>query len=319
MKKAIVCGAGGLIGSYMVRQLKLEGYYVIGLSRSQPKYEESKADEFWTVDLRYLQANDPFFAAVDVCYNFACEVGGLGYIADKANDTEVLRNSMLIDFNVLEACRHSGVRQVFFSSSACVYNIPGKRFYVETDAYPANCSNEFAWQKLYAERVYQSYARTYGMDIRIGRLFNTYGIGMAWRGGREKSVAALCRKVAEAQDGGVIDVWGHGDQTRSYMHVDDAVEGIWRLMQYSRPNANEPLNIGPAEEVTVRDLIRAISRQAGKHVFSRFGEGPVGVSKICSDNTLIRAKLKWEPKITVERGLETVYPWVEKEVLDAAA
>ena len=301
----------------MVARLIAEGYHVRGLSRSvfHGPADWANEHEFYTVDLRRLVASDPFFQNVDEVYNFACDVGGLGYISDHANDANMLRNSTLIDMNVLEACRFNKVPKVFFASSACVYNIPGKRFYAEGDAYPANCSNEFAWQKLYAERLYQAYSRIYDIDIRIGRLFNTYGTGMAWQGGREKSVAALCRKIAEAKDGGVIEVWGNGEQTRSYTYVDDCIEGIRRLMQ---SEFREPLNIGPSQEVTIRDLIKAISRQAGKSVFSRFGDGPTGVSKICSDNGLIRAKLKWEPTITIKQGLETAYPWVEKMVLDAA-
>ena len=315
MKRAVVCGAGGLIGSYMVSRLKAEGYHVVGLSRSQPKYQKSAADEFWTMDLRNIFPNEPMFAGADEVYQFACEVGGLGYIANHVNDAEMLHNSTMIDLSVLEACRQHSVPKVFFASSACVYS-GNKRFFAEADAYPSQCSNEFAWQKVFAERLYQSYARCYGIDVRIGRLFNTYGVGMAWTGGREKSVAALCRKIAEVKDGGIIEVWGHGEQTRSYSHVDDTVEGIWRLMQYSRPNANEPLNIGTSHDVTIRDLVKAISRQAGKHVFCKFVDGPVGVSHICSDNTLVKAKLGWEPSIDIEKGLAQVYPWIKQMVLD---
>ena len=316
MKRAVVCGSSGFIGSHLVRRLKREGYHVVGLSRRPAKNRD--ADEAWTIDLRNIFPSEPLFANADICFQLACEVGGLGYIADRANDAEILHNSTMIDLNVLEACVKNKVPKIFFASSACVYNIPGKRFYAESDAYPANCSNEFAWQKLYAERLYQAYARHYGIDIRIGRLFNTYGPGMAWNGGREKSVAALCRKVAEAEDSGVVEVWGSGEQTRSYTYVDDAVEGIWRLMQYSRPNANMPMNIGPAQETTIRDLIKAISSEAGKDVFCKFGGGPTGVSKICSDNTLIKQTLHWEPQITIEQGLETAYDWVEQQVLDKA-
>jgi nucleoside-diphosphate-sugar epimerase len=301
----------------MVNRLKADGWFVRGVSRNRPI--ETQADEYVEVNLRDVLLNDPMFKDIDLVMQFACEVGGLGYIANKANDVEMLRNSIQMDMAVLEAVKHlqntgKVPPKVFFASSACVYNIPGKRFYAEADAYPANCANEFAWQKLYSERMYQAYTRNYGLDIRIGRLFNTYGIGMTWRGGREKSVAALCRKIAEAKDGDVIEVWGNGEQTRSYTHVNDAVEGIWRLMQYSNPNANAPLNIGPSQEVTVRDLIKAISKQASKTLFLNFGNGPSGVSKICSDNTLIRSMLHWEPQITIERGLETVFPWVSEQV-----
>ena len=313
MKRAVVCGASGLLGAQMVRRLKAEKYHVTGLSRTKPKYWPSEADDYWTCDLR--ESHVSMFAKVDEVYNFACEVGGLGFLLDHANDVAMLKNSTEIDMQVLEACCIQKVPKLFFASSACVYNTPGKRFYTESDAYPANCANEFAWQKLYAERLYQAYARYHGIDVKIGRLFNTYGPGMTWTGGREKSVAALCRKIAEAQDGGVIEVWGSGEQTRSYTYVDDAVEGIWRLM---RSEVNEPLNIGPAYETTIRDLIKAISGVAGKKVFCKFGDGPVGVSKICSDNTMIRRALGWEPKVTIEQGLETAYPWVEKQVLTAS-
>jgi len=320
MKRAIVTGASGLIGSHMVKRLKAEGYHVIGVSRRQPIATE--ADEYVEVDLREILLNDPIFKGVDEVYQLACEVGGLGYIADKANDVDMLRNSTQIDIAILEACQHQKIMRkmpkVFFASSACVYNIPGKRFYVEGDAYPANCANEFAWQKLYAERLYQAYSRCSGMDVRIGRLFNTYGYGMAWHGGREKSVAALCRKIAEVPDHGVIDVWGSGEQTRSYTYIDDAVEGIRRLMQHSAPNANQPINIGPSHEVSIRDLIQVISTIAGKKVFCKFGDGPTGVSKICSDNGRIRQVLGWEPEIPIEEGLKTVYPWI-KGLVDTKA
>src|ERR1017187_776977 len=314
MKRSLVLGASGLIGSHMVRRLKAEGRSVRALARHQPKYWESEADEFCTIDLRYIKPTDPFFEGVDEVYQFACEVGGLGYIANHANDAECLRNSTLMDLNVLEACRINSIPRVFFASSACVYGSQ-QRFFKESAAYPANCSNEFAWQKLFAERLYQAYAANYNLDIRIGRLFNTYGLGMVWTGGREKSVAALCRKVAQAKHGEQIEVWGSGEQMRSYTHVDDAVEGIWRLMQ---AEVQAPLNIGPQHEVSIRDLIRAICKVANKNVFLVFGDGPVGVSRICSDNTQSRLVLGWEPQIDIETGLEQVYPWVANQVLTSS-
>lgn len=319
MKRALVLGASGLIGQHMAARLKAEGYHVTGASRHRPA--TTGADEYVEVDLREIMFNDPVFKGIDVIYNFACEVGGLGYIANASNDVDMLRNSTQIDIAVLEAATYCKVARgkapkVFFASSACVYNIPGKRFYAESDAYPADCANEFAWQKLYAERLYQAYARLYGLDIRIGRLFNTYGVGMAWQSGREKSVASLCRKIAEAPEHGVIEVWGNGEQTRSFTYIDDAIEGIWRLMQHPHPNANQPINIGPHHEVSIRDLIKAISDVAGKKVFCEFAKSkPSGVSKICSDNTRIRELLEWEPSIPIEEGLKTVYPWI-KGLLD---
>ena len=312
MKRALVTGAGGFIGSHMCARLVAEGYSVIGLSRSKPKVVPA-IEAFITCDLRFIKPTDFFFENIDEVYNFAAEVGGIGFIGDEANAAIMLRNSTLIDINVLEACRHNKVPKLFFASSACVYNVK-KRFFHEGDAYVGHPSNEFAWQKLFAERLYQSYAENYGMDIAIGRLFNTYGPGMTWRGGREKSVAALCRKIAQAKDGGVIEVWGSGQQTRSFTYIDDCIEGIWRLMQ---SGDNLPLNIGPQQEVSIAELVRAISAVAGKTVFCDYGGGLTGVSHICSDNTEIRKVLGWEPTTTIQEGLKIAYPWVEKQVLDS--
>ncbi|MDE2099029.1 MAG: NAD-dependent epimerase/dehydratase family protein [Patescibacteria group bacterium] len=309
MKTAVVCGASGLIGSYMVRRLKAENYFVRGLSRSKPKYWISEADEYWTCDLR--ERHDNMFVDADEVYQFACQVGGIGYISDHTNDANMLRDSTLIDINVLESCGAMKPPKIFFASSACVYNVPNKRFYAESDAYPANCDNEFAWQKLFAERLYQAYAVNYGMEIRIGRIFNTYGVGMTWTGGREKSVAALCRKVAQAKVGDAIEVWGNGEQTRSYTYIDDCVEGIWRLMQ---SDVKHPVNIGPSHEVSIRDLVAVIGKVARKNVMCKFGAGPKGVSKICSDNITIHRLLGWEPKIPIEEGLKIVFPWIQKQV-----
>lgn len=316
---AVVCGASGFIGRHLVARLIADGYKVRGLSRRpfHGIFQDTGGEhEFYTVDLRRVHSNDWLFKDVTCVYQLACEVGGLGYISDRINASDCLRNSTLIDINVLEACRFFKVPKVFFASSACVYNVPGKRFYEEKDAYPANCSNEFAWQKLFAERLYEAAAQNYGIGVKIGRLFNTYGTGMTWFGGREKSVAALCRKIAEADEFGTIEVWGSGEQTRSYTYIDDCIEGIRRLMD---SNVCVPVNIGPASEVTIRDLIKAINREAHKSTMARFGEGPAGVSKICSDNTLVRRLLDWEPRVTIEEGLQTVYPWVVKQVLDKTA
>ena len=313
MKRAVDCGANGLIGSHLCHRLSKDGYYVVGLSRSKWRHGENPCDDYWCCDLR--DQHFSIFQRGDCVFQLACEVGGVGYITLHENDATMLRNSTLIDLNVLDACRHYEIPQVFFASSACVYG-GAKRFFAESDAYPAKPGNEFAWQKLFAERLYRSYAESYGMQVRIGRLFNTYGVGMTWEGGREKSVAALCRKIAEARAYTAIDVWGSGEQTRSFMHVDDAVEGIVRLMD---TGAQTPINIGPSSEVTIRDLIKTISDIAGKTVMTRFTDGPVGVSHICSDNTIAKLALGWEPSITVEEGLKTVYPWVKEQVDKAKA
>jgi len=319
MKRALILGASGLLGSHMATKLKAEDYHVTGVSRSRQLH--TACDEYIPVDLRDLMPSHPMFRNVDEVYNFACEVGGLGYIADKTNDAEIMRNSTMIDIAVLEAIRHrkqmSGTAPVlFFASSACVYNVPGKRFYIEADAYPACCSNEFAWQKLFAERLYRSYMTAFDIDVRVARLFNTYGAGMTWRGGREKAVAALCRKVAQAKDGDALDVWGFGEQTRSFMHVDDAVDGIYRLMQ--RAPFDTPVNLGPPEEVTINELLALLMEISGKRLFKKFNTGPTGVSKICADTTKLRQLIGWEPPTKLEKGLPDVYRWVENQVLTAA-
>ncbi len=295
----------------MVRRLKAEGYYVRGLSRHQPRYWKSEADDYWTCDLRDTHVS--MFDGFSSVYNLGCHVGGLGFIINRPHHADILRDSTLIDINVLDACKTAKVPKVFFASSACVYN-SNKRFFTEGNAYPADPINEFAWQKLFAERLYSSYAENHGIDVKIGRIFNTYGVGMTWEGGREKSVAALCCKVAEAKQGGVVHVWGSGQQTRSFTHVDDCVEGIWRLMQ---SECKLPMNIGPQQEVSIMELAVTIAKTAGKDVFFIYeGSKPTGVPKICSDNTAIRKALGWEPTITIEEGLKMVYPWVAQRVLD---
>jgi len=313
MKTAVVCGSG-FIGTHLVRRLKQDGYFVRALSRSphnRPHSGFDYSDEYWCCDLR--QPQPQFFEGVDFVYQMACEVGGLGYITDRDNDADMLRNSTQIDLAVLEACRFAKpVPKIFFASSACVYPA-GKAAFAEEDAFPAQPSNAFAWQKLFAETLYRSYARKYDMDIRIGRLFNCYGKGMTWEGGREKVVAALCRKVAMADwRHDTVEVWGDGDQRRSFTHVDDAVEGICRLMA---ADYVAPLNIGPAASVSISDLYRTICAVAQKPVPFKYVKGPVGVPSICCDTTRLRQVLDWAPQITVAEGLKTTYPWVEQKVL----
>jgi GDP-D-mannose 3', 5'-epimerase len=314
MKRAIVCGATGLLGSRMCWQLNQEGYHVTALSRSdwnRPHSGFCYAHEVRKVDLRDFHPD--MFVGADEVYQFASCVGGLGYITDAANEVEMLRDSTLIDLNVLEACRVNGIKNVFFASSACVYPA-GKSLFAEEDAYPADCSNEFAWQKLFAERLYLAYARKYGMQVRIARLFNCFGAHMAWTGGREKVVAALCRKVAAA-DGNTdtIEVWGNGDQRRSFTYVDDAVEGIRALM---RSAYSEPLNIGPSTSLSIAELVRLICKVANKPVAFRYVAGPTGVASICCDTTRMKRELHWVPLTPIEKALQASYFWVQQKVLD---
>ena len=310
MKTAVVCGASGLIGQHLVPYLKERGYYVVALSRSLPKYNFGPpADEYHEVTLCEYQGQ--FFNDADCVYQLACEVGGLGYIMDKTNDSACLRNSTLIDLNVLEACRRGAVGKVFFASSACVYPVLNRPLR-ETDAYPAAPLNAFAWQKLFAERLYQSYASNFGMHIRIGRLFNTYGPGMTWSGGREKSVAAICRKVAELEPGKKLEVWGDdGSQERSYTFGTDTVEGIYRLMQ---SDCTQPLNIGSEENYSIRQLVWHVRDVSGKVFETSYVPGPIGNPSIVCDSTLMQRKLDWAPQINLWDGLEHAYPWVQAQL-----
>ena len=311
MKRALVLGANGLIGHHLCRFLERKGYQVAGLSRSPWRHDDNPCDDYWPCDLRESHRN--FFEGADEVYQLACEVGGLGYIMNKDHDTDCLRNSTLIDIQVLETCRSLAKKpRVFFASSACVYpNM--RRPLKESDAYPAAPLNEFAWQKIFAERLYESYRRNYGVDIRIGRLFNTYGTGMSWTGGREKSIAALCRKVAELGPKQKLEVWGAGDQQRSYTYVDDTVEGIWRVMQ---SDYSQPINIGPDAWHDIKGVVAYLSHVANKVFDVKYIDGPAGSSSICCDTQLMRKVLKWTPQTTLQQGLEKVYPWVRQQVLD---
>lgn len=329
IKRALVCGGAGFIGGHLVRRLKEEGRWVRSVDRKQPEFASSPADESLTKDLRWLSPSDWLFEDIDEVYQLAAEVGGLGYIMDSANDAEMLANSMRINLSVLDACRQAAVGKIFFASSACVYPSLSKYTYIETllttdrglitrqegcreqDAYPAHPDNEYAWEKLFAERLYDSYARNFGMEIHIGRFHNCYGPMGTWRGGREKAPAAICRKVAEAEPGGEIDIWGDGTQQRSFMYVDDAVEGMLRLMA---SDFGGPVNIGSQEMVTIRELVEAVSAIANKDVTIKHIDGSVGVHGRNSDNTLIQAKLGWSPQISLVDGLLETYPWIEEQV-----
>lgn len=316
MRSALVCGAGGFIGNHLVRRLKAEGIWVRGVDLKRHEYGESEADDFVIGDLR-----DPCFSRhvidlrFDEVYQLAADMGGAGFIFTGENDADIMHNSGMINLNVLDACHKRQIRRVFYSSSACIYPAynqqdPDLPNCEESSAYPAAPDSEYGWEKLFSERLYATYARCHGLEVRIARYHNIFGPEGTWSGGREKAPAALCRKIALAEDGGSMDIWGDGRQTRSFLYVSECVEGTLRLM---RSGIAEPVNIGSEEMVTIDQLADAIMQIAGKRVHKRHIPGPLGVRGRNSDNRLIRQKLDWAPSQPLSAGLEITYAWIERQ------
>lgn len=317
MTNAVVFGSSGFIGSHLVRRLKAEGYRVRGVDLKPPAPADDHADEFVGGDLRNPAFVDQVIdRGVDELYQLAADMGGAGYIFSGDHDARVMHDSALINLHSAEAAYRKEVGKIFYSSSACIYpranqedpRMPDCR---ETSAYPADPDSEYGWEKLFSERLYGAYRRNYGLDVRIARLHNVYGPGNAWRGGREKAPAALCRKVAEADDGGVIEIWGDGTQTRSFLYVDDCLDGIRALMASTRSGA---ANIGSEEMVSINDFGRLIIRIAGKTLAIRNVPGPVGVRGRNSDNRLMLRETGWQPTVSLEKGISRTYRWVATEV-----
>jgi nucleoside-diphosphate-sugar epimerase len=316
MRSALVCGAGGFIGGHLVKRLKAEGFWVRGVDLKRHEYVETEADDFVIGDLR-----DPYFCRqvidrrFDEVYQLAADMGGAGFIFTGENDAEIMHNSGTINLNVLDCCRRRLIRRVFYSSSACIYPAynqedPDNPNCEESSAYPAAPDSEYGWEKLFSERLYLTYARCHGLEVRVARYHNIFGPEGTWTGGREKAPAAMCRKIAMTPDGGSIDIWGDGQQTRSFLYVSECVEGTLRLM---RSGFSGPVNIGSDEMVTINQLADMIMRVAGKHVEKRHIPGPLGVRGRNSDNRLIREKLGWEPSQPLAAGLETTYAWIERQ------
>lgn len=326
MKKIAVTGGSGFIGSHLCAKLKAEGNYVVSFDRKMPEFGFAPAQEYNIFDLRNPTDYYSTFRwhEFDEVYQFAAEMGGAQYVFTGENDAEIMRSSALINLNALEACRLFGVKKVFFASSACVYpsldlgtfsgydgEVIGnsKTACVESDA--GQPDSPYGLEKLFSESLYDAYARNHGMDIKVARFHNIFGEYGTWRGGREKAPAALCRKIAEAKDGDEIEIFGDGQQTRSFLHVSEAVEGVWRLMQ---SDFRGPVNIGSAEMVSIDQLAGMIMRIAGKHVGIKHIPGPLGVRGRNSDNTLIQEKLGWKPSQSLRAGLEQTYPWIDHQV-----
>lgn len=316
MKRALVNGAGGFIGSHLVRRLREEGFWVRGVDLKRPEFSESSAHEFILGDLRDYAVAARAVEGVDDVYQLAADMGGAGYIFTGEHDACVMHNSATINLNTVEAGRKAGVRRFFYSSSACIYpeynqNDPEHPVCSEESAYPAAPDSEYGWEKLFSERLYFAYARNYGMEVHVARYHNIFGPEGAWQGGREKAPAAICRKVAEAPDGGQIEIWGDGLQTRSFLYVDECVEGTRRLME---SNFSGPVNIGSDEMVTINQLGEMAMKIAGKNLSIRHISGPLGVRGRNSDNRMIQRALGWAPSQPLEDGLRKTYEWIVAQV-----
>jgi len=314
MKKALVCGAGGFIAGHLVKKLKKSGYWVRGVDIKKQEVSTSQADEFLTLDLREEENCRKALAlgngAFDEVYQLAADMGGMGFI--HSAECDIMRNSALINIHMTHNAWKTGVSRYFFSSSVCVYRDMkhGEPEMTEQEAIPANPDNEYGWEKLYAERMAQAYERNRGMKVRIARFQNCYGPEGTWRGGREKAPAALCRKIAEAGDGGTIEVWGDGSAVRSYTYIDDMVEGIYMLMHSDLEGA---VNIGCPEYASVDELANIVAAAAGKKVSIKHIDGPVGVQSRNFSNSRIYS-IGWKSRFSLRQGIALTYPWIEEQV-----
>ena len=317
-KAVLVCGAGGFIGHHLVRRLKREGFWVRGVDLKFPRFSETDADDFVIGDLRdqYVvrQVIDRRF---DEIYQLAADMGGAGYIFTGEHDADVMHNSATINLNVLHAAHARNNKRIFYSSSACMYPEynqldPDNPNCAESSAYPAAPDSEYGWEKLFSERLYLAYGRNHGMEPRIARYHNIFGPEGAWNDGKEKAPAAVCRKVVMAPDGGEVEIWGDGKQTRSFLYVDECLTGTTRLM---RSDFTGPINIGSDEMVTIDRLVDIVAGIAGRTLAKRHIDGPTGVRGRNSDNRLIREKLGWAPSTVRAEGLRPTYEWINRQVM----
>ncbi len=320
-KKILVNGAGGFIGGHLVKKLKAEGFWVRAVDVKQHEYTTLPADEFVLGDLRDPTLVRQVVDGIDEVYQLAADMGGAGYIFTGEHDAEVMHNSATINLNTLEFGVQAGVKRFFYSSSACIYpeynqRDPQNPKCSEESAYPAAPDSEYGWEKLFSERLYFAYQRNRGTQVRVARFHNIFGPQGTWCGGREKAPAALCRKVAETPDGGEIEIWGDGLQTRSFLYVDECTEAVRRLM---KSDFAGPVNIGSEEMVTINQLAEMAMAIAGKKLSIRHIAGPLGVRGRNSDNRLIRERLGWQPSQPLREGMEKTYAWISEQVEAARA
>ncbi len=313
-KKALVCGAGGFIGGHLVNRLKSEGYWVRGVDLKENEYGNMNADEFVTGDLCDPRVAKKVAAGINDVYQLAADMGGAGYIFTGENDASVMYNSAMCNLNVLDACYHAGVKKIFYSSSACMYPEynqldPDNPKCSEDSAYPAAPDSEYGWEKLFSERLYLAYHRNHGTEVHIARFHNIFGPQGTWQGGREKAPAAICRKVAEAPENGEIEIWGDGKQTRSFLFIDECVEGIRRLVE---SDFSGPVNIGSEEMITINDFAKMVIDLSGKNLTIKNILGPTGVRGRNSDNKLIYEKLGWKPVMPLREGMLKTYAWIRE-------
>lgn len=317
MKKALVCGAGGFIGGHLVKKLKEEGYWVRGVDLKKNEFGNIDADEFIIGDLRDIEiVRNVVTEDLDEIYQLAADMGGAGFVFTGDNDSEIMHNSALCNINVLDEAKNKEIKKIFYSSSACMYPEynqmdPQNPKCSEDSAYPADPDSEYGWEKLFSERLYLTYQRNHGIDVKIARFHNIFGPKGTWDGGREKAPAAICRKVAMAENGSEVEVWGTGEQTRSFLIVDECVEGVRRLME---SDFSGPVNIGSEEMISLQNFTKMVIDISGKDLTIRNVEGPTGVAGRNSDNALIKEKLGWAPTQPLHEGVLQTYKWIQEQI-----